>query len=362
MESTGQPERVHISQETSNFLGDIYDLEEGDEVFGHRTYFVIGRKKESPKNSSLCVHETSVSEKLSQSTLMLPELSVPPTSPVGHLNTVSAGTSPILSFRPRLASFGKVSKFLSSKKTSESKMSTAPKPQIIVTAKSLPGSLNEDNGGCDNADNQKPCKIINKDEKSSFWKVPKFLRKMDPSIDDNNKLAAVNKSDIESNGYCQLPVLIETNQLGNSNTLTVPNQISIAISMSPKENYNQNYHYDGGGGGLSPRGQFSMFDEIIDVKSYISQSRSDISPFARSGSYRSHCGRSPINQDDYALGVTRPRSSTITSQYLTVDNNNDNRRSLLSAMGSLVGGSDGISISPSLASRKDSGKWRCIFF
>lgn len=357
MESTGQPEQVHISQETSNFLGDIYDLDEGDEVFGHRTYFVIGRKKESQRNSSLCVHESSVSEKLSQSTLMLPEISVPPTSPVG-LNTISAGASPILSYRPRLSSLGKVSKFLSSKKSSESKISTVPKPQIIVTAKSLPGSLNEDNGVDDNPEIHKTCKIISKDEKtSSFWKVPKFLRKTDVLTEDK---MPTNKNDIESNGYCQLPVLIETNQ-PNSNTLTVPNQMSIAISMSPKESHHQNHHYDGGGGGgLSPLGNFSMFDEIIDVRSYISQSRSDISPFARSGSYRSHCGRSPINQEDL-LGMTRPRSSTITSQFLTVDNNNDNRRSLLSAMGSVIGGSDGISISPSLASRKDSGKPACIF-
>lgn len=34
MESSGKPEQVHISEETSNFLGDAYMLEEGEEVFG----------------------------------------------------------------------------------------------------------------------------------------------------------------------------------------------------------------------------------------------------------------------------------------------------------------------------------------
>lgn len=34
MESSGKPEQVHISQETSSFLGDAYYLEEGEEVFG----------------------------------------------------------------------------------------------------------------------------------------------------------------------------------------------------------------------------------------------------------------------------------------------------------------------------------------
>lgn len=44
MESSGKPEQVHISQETSSFLGDAYYLEEGEEVFG---------KKQKP-NSHRC--------------------------------------------------------------------------------------------------------------------------------------------------------------------------------------------------------------------------------------------------------------------------------------------------------------------
>ncbi|TMW39445.1 hypothetical protein DOY81_015475, partial [Sarcophaga bullata] len=42
MESSGKPEQVHISEVTASFLGEAYYLDEGDEVFGHRTYFVVG--------------------------------------------------------------------------------------------------------------------------------------------------------------------------------------------------------------------------------------------------------------------------------------------------------------------------------
>lgn len=38
MESTGMPGRVHISEETSRFLGGSYVLEEGEEVFGKEIF------------------------------------------------------------------------------------------------------------------------------------------------------------------------------------------------------------------------------------------------------------------------------------------------------------------------------------
>lgn len=34
MESSGQPEQVHISEKTSTFIDKLYNLEEGDEVDG----------------------------------------------------------------------------------------------------------------------------------------------------------------------------------------------------------------------------------------------------------------------------------------------------------------------------------------
>lgn len=41
MESTGCPGRVHISEETSRFLGGSYVLEEGEEVFGESLFYYL---------------------------------------------------------------------------------------------------------------------------------------------------------------------------------------------------------------------------------------------------------------------------------------------------------------------------------
>lgn len=41
MESSGRPEQVHISDQTCSFLGDRYNLEEGEEVDGEYTKLVL---------------------------------------------------------------------------------------------------------------------------------------------------------------------------------------------------------------------------------------------------------------------------------------------------------------------------------
>lgn len=82
MESSGKPGRVHISEETSGFLGGSYVLEEGEEVFGehllrtrfsfisfekptrfknkciytgHKTYFIEGRQLYSTYERDQCL-------------------------------------------------------------------------------------------------------------------------------------------------------------------------------------------------------------------------------------------------------------------------------------------------------------------
>ncbi|XP_071452721.1 adenylate cyclase type 9 [Hetaerina americana] len=47
MESTGRPGRVHISETTHRFLGDFYEVEEGEEVRGLKTYFIIKPRSET---------------------------------------------------------------------------------------------------------------------------------------------------------------------------------------------------------------------------------------------------------------------------------------------------------------------------
>uniref|UniRef100_A0A182PFE1 adenylate cyclase n=1 Tax=Anopheles epiroticus TaxID=199890 RepID=A0A182PFE1_9DIPT len=123
----------------------------------------------------------------------------------------------------------------------------------------------------------------------------------------------------------------------------------------------------GPGGENAHASQSSVFDEIIDVRSYISQSRSDISPFARTGSYRSQADRSSIIHE-MALSAGaggsssgtfgRPRSSTITTtHHASCGEAHQHVRhgSVVVCPGARLLGADGASLSPSATSRKDSG-------
>ncbi|XP_046394106.1 adenylate cyclase type 9 [Ischnura elegans] len=62
MESTGRPGRVHISETTYGFLGDHYEVEEGEEVKGLKTYFIIKPRSETEdvvKTESLAVPQST---------------------------------------------------------------------------------------------------------------------------------------------------------------------------------------------------------------------------------------------------------------------------------------------------------------
>ncbi|KAG4067085.1 hypothetical protein HA402_000076 [Bradysia odoriphaga] len=360
MESTGKPEQVHISEQTCSFLGDNYLLDEGEDVEGHRTYFVVGRRKDcqnSPNTYSDRNFHLSAPPayngyingvQLSQSATNISAIhpSVPPASPVGVGQTsASLNPSPILSIRPRLASFNRVTKYLISSGNGNVKEKTSTDyPKIVISSRSLPDSLNsdhEDDGccrgvgsKCDQGETQ-PQKYSSK---FKHWKVPKFLRKMDGTTMTEvlkKPDLIVKKSDdipcVEQNGYQALPIVIES-PCPTLNTLDVPHRIThcpLSTSRSPD--------------GCSPAAH-SMFDDIIDVRSYISQSRSDISPFGRSASYRSQCGRSP--QSDVSPMV-RPRALTVVD---TLHEGTSKKRHSISPWGG-----DGLSLCPSATSRKDSG-------
>lgn len=255
---------------------------------------------------------------LSRSTLNITSIlpSGPPTSPVQFPMSASLNPSPILAARARNSSFGKVTKYLSSRGGGGNDINkNCQQPKIIVTAKSLPGSLDsdEEEGCCRGTtninckkDEEEALKQLKNISKFKNWKVPKFLRKTDSNSNNEIKINIPEKNPeevpcLEQNGYYQLPVVMETPR-PSCHMLEIPsNHHHSSNSSSPKDrdHFNEN------------SGQYSMFDDIIDVKSYISQSRSDISPFARSGSYRSQCGRS-ANSD--VLPIDRPRSSTVTSR------------------------------------------------
>lgn len=131
------------------------------------------------------------------------------------------------------------------------------------------------------------------------WKIPKFLRKTDQKAADAEgmnceNVAMCDEISVNPSGYQQVPTIIETQNI---------------ILLEPPSN---------GGGtlgnswtnvsqfGEDKQNGFYLDDQkdVIDVKSYISQSRSDImspydfspnefSNFLRTGSYRSQYGRSP---------------------------------------------------------------------
>lgn len=327
---------------------------------GHRTYFVVGRRKDcqnSPNTYSDRNFHLSAPPayngyingvQLSQSATNISAIhpSVPPASPVGVGQTsASLNPSPILSIRPRLASFNRVTKYLISSGNGHVKEKTSTDyPKIVISSRSLPDSLNsdhEDDGccrgvgsKCDQGETQ-PQKYSSKFKN---WKVPKFLRKIDGTTmtevlkkPDLNVKKTDDIPSVEQNGYQALPIVIES-PCPNSNTLDVPHRIAhcpLATSRSPDS--------------CSPAAH-SMFDEIIDVRSYISQSRSDISPFGRSASYRSQCGRSP--QSDVSPMI-RPRALTVVD---TLHEGTSKKRHSISPWAG-----DGLSLCPSATSRKDSG-------
>lgn len=376
MESTGKPEQVHISEETCSFLGDAYILEEGEEVFGRRTYFVVSRRKNSktPYSSSLnpipqinnrdpsfdaFMNRAGISHSVANMTSVQP--TVPPTSPAAPISS-SLNPSPVLSIRPKLTSFSlKVRKKLSNnqqdpeKGQNSEKIVTREHPKIVITAKSLPDSLdsdNEDSNCCKSINdnptenleigNEKENKMITCATKFKSWKVPKFIKRFEEikKSDLGNfkvKLPDEEQQNVDQNGYQQLPVVIEAPR-PNLNIVEISQQKTQnlapilvhtpAVTKSSEES-------------CSP-GQHSMFDDIIDIRSYISQSRSDISPFGRSGSYRSQCGRSVGTGDTSPQG--RPRSSTLATR-----NDGSCERN------NIGNWPDGLSICPSTSSRKDSG-------
>ncbi|XP_067640922.1 adenylate cyclase type 9 isoform X2 [Eurosta solidaginis] len=371
MESSGKPEQVHISEETSNFLGDAYLLEEGEEVFGHRTYFVVGRQKDISRANSI---SPSLPPNYDGSHLQLPGIpgqptplsqsatnisvihpNVPPASPVGQLSS-SLNPSPILSMRPRLTTLS-----MKLRKKSQSRerdierrivhatdvppvIVVRERPRIIITTKSLPGSLDSadepdkvviDDSCCNGLNGSAPkahsveeggrTKILLK-----ACKVPRFLKKIEDIVKHVDKSSNVAENGtnrlptsksvgthtdetdafIEPNGYHPRPMINESCNKPSiaSHTLEIP-QKSLLNHAATSSGISHHYVRSPDGSCCSP-GQYSMFDDIIDIRSYISQSRSDISPFGRSGSYRSQCGRSGNSETS---PLPRPRASTITS-------------------------------------------------
>lgn len=250
-----------------------------------------------------------------------------------------------------------------------------------IKASSLPSILDSEaeqdmekdkNSCCDDESAKTPTSTASSSRYSmkKSWKIPKFLRKTDQKIDSEGNcenVAMCEEVNVNPSGYQQVPTIIET----QSTTLLEPplNGSTIGNSwtnVSQCDDEKQNGFY------------LDDQKDVIDVKSYISQSRSDISPydfspnefsnFLRTGSYRSQYGRSPNelsflaragsnrsrrgrspNLDIYP--TERARSATVH----TVVTERQKASLEVPRLSGVVVPDDHVSTAYSLNSRKDSG-------
>lgn len=133
---------LQISEETRIFLKDSYDLQNGEEVDGHKTYFILGRKNTEKssmieKNLRKMHLELSCDKHKNLSTNDIPSIPAhnsPISIAIQHSKSLSP--SPILNTRKRLASISEtVSKFLSLNTTASTRFNEQRKnmnPKIVV--------------------------------------------------------------------------------------------------------------------------------------------------------------------------------------------------------------------------------------
>lgn len=219
MESTGTPDLVHISEETKAFLMDIpYEILPGEEVDGHKTFFIKSRKTEH-RSMNL---ELQAKQAKHLSANDIPSIS--PSSPHVIAHSKSLSPSPILNTRRRLASIGEtVTKLLST----TSRMSSDQNRSLL-----------------DKKHQQNPRIIVIEIPENSTCFGP-----YDTTTTNLNESSA-------SEQMCDFLA----NEKNGNNAL-----LSSSPLASPNPDVDSN---------------------ISDVRSYISQSRCDASPFNRSDSSR----------------------------------------------------------------------------
>ncbi|KAK5644113.1 hypothetical protein RI129_007958 [Pyrocoelia pectoralis] len=327
MESTGKPGMVHISEKTYEFLQNMYVTEEGQPVFGLKTYFILSRRYDRPlsaNNSFKAERTLSIKHQKPQ---VIQQQSQPPPSqqenqeqiqkPQTHslqLIISPPTTPPVTSpqIRPRVLSCD----------NSATQFKITHNPNMLspdvckIKASSLPSILDEqemdnDKDSGEGSDTIKtPTSTASSGRysvKIKNWKIPSFLRKSDPSktgneTDSQNVISCIEPFLNSSSGYQQVPTIIETHASTSPQLNKIKPKDSISIVNIINYNKQSSNYSD------EPK-------EVIDVKSYISQSRSDIgqyeysandlSNFIRSGSYRSQYASSP---NEYSV-LTRAESN-----------------------------------------------------
>ncbi|CAG9864460.1 unnamed protein product [Phyllotreta striolata] len=262
MESTGKPGAVHVSEKTAGFLRDSYWLEDGEDVMGLKTYFILGRKSDKTPSYSGSFRAEGRQKYANSLQLFVS----PPTN-----------ASPSPTSRPRVLSCDTSGNYI---KPQQRQSQHLLSPDVCkIKASSLPSilDLESDDAICANPNNDSSLTDDVKTPTSTAssgkyagrlknWKIPKFIRKLsDQKQELEVDVFTVSPLSSTEDGYQQVPTIIEATINGN----------------------NKRTELD------------ELKDNNIDVKSYISQSRSDIGQydyalngeFVRSGSYRSQTGR-----------------------------------------------------------------------
>ncbi|CRK91231.1 CLUMA_CG004912, isoform A [Clunio marinus] len=297
MESTGHPDRVHISEETKRFLDDSYNVREADEIDGHKTFFILNRRNITPSqrsilsNNSLNLRLEFNSKKLKNlSTTDIPSITPASPNPTTNVTSIhhskSLSPSPILNTRRRLASISEtVSKLLSSAAAAASRnvnsdqnknfqeQRKALNPTIIIGISEV--SISNELMNHEQSNNGTIKDESLKDETSTTMTTTTNNLSF-RNANRNNDCDKINEKlvpyDGNRRGYQQLP------------------SISVSSSSSPpfvvdnnanQQHLNENKKED------ECEGDDSSSVNITDLRSYISQSRCDVSPFSRSGSNRS---------------------------------------------------------------------------
>lgn len=287
MESSGHPYLVHISEETKKFLDDSYIFRESEEVDGHKTYFILGKKgiMNSPSDQASLreMNQPNIESKKNLSTTDLPSIPQPtsPTALIHHSKSLSP--SPILNTRKRLTSISEtVTKFLSASRNNATLANTTndqqknlievrkgPNPKIVIgISETSELSINDEhqqqnenntNGtrNLDETPNQNTSTSNNNSNSTIYNRdCDKYIEKIVP---------------YSGSGYQPVP-LLTTNPATGQNVDIESNQFSPS-----------SHTHDYG----DKEGDDSSDVNITDLRSYISQSRCDVSPFSRTGSHRS---------------------------------------------------------------------------
>lgn len=273
----------------------IYFIKLQYQVLGLKTYFILGRKCEKPPQYTGSFKALGRRQTIQPQSHSLQLIISPPTTP------------PLASpqTRPRVLSCD----------NSVTHIKIIHNPNMLspdvckIKASSLPSILDEQEleNDKDSGEGSEAVKTPTSTASSGRysvkiknWKIANFLRKSDTNKtgnelpNDAQTTVGCEEPFLPNAGYQQVPTIIETQN-------SLPPQNTIKIKSKQKGSFNNITIID---------------DEVlnneqkdaIDVKSYISQSRSDIgqydyssndfTQFIRSGSYRSQYGRSP---NDYSI-------------------------------------------------------------